>query len=64
LNIRLELAPSLVAQLLVLVPSGMREGPTVEWSGTVDKSGPLYIRVIPRQQTSGSFHIYLNWGNP
>jgi hypothetical protein len=59
LLIRLEPDKDLVAQALLVSPSGKQDGPGVELSRTVDESGIFHIRVTPREQSSGHFRLYL-----
>jgi hypothetical protein len=60
LFIRLQPGNNLVAQALLVLPSGKQEGPSTELSHLVNESGTLYIRVLSREQSSGSFRLYLS----
>ena len=50
----------LVAQAVLLFPSGKQEGPGTDLNRSVDESGMYRIRVTPREQTSGTFQLYFS----
>ena len=59
-SIRLKPSRHLVAQAVLLFPSGKQEGPGTDLNRRVDESGTYRIRVTPREQTSGTFRLYFS----
>lgn len=58
--IRLEPDKKLVAQALLVPPSGKQVGPGAEIDFVTEESGIFQIRVIPRERSSGTFRLYLS----
>ena len=58
--IRLEPDKKLVAQALLVPPSGKQVGPGAKVDFVADQSGIFQIRVIPRERSSGTFRLYLS----
>ena len=58
--IRLEPDTRLVAQALLVPPSGKQVGPGAEIDLVADESGIFRIRVTPRERSSGTFRLYVS----
>ena len=56
-SIRLEPGRELVAQAILILPSGIEDGPGVELAVDGSEAGTCRIRIVPRQQTAGSFRL-------
>jgi hypothetical protein len=59
-SIRLEPDRNLIAQALLVFPSGKQDGPGTELNCTVEESGTFRIRIVPREQTWGAFRLHLS----
>lgn len=55
---RLEPGKDLVAQMVLVAPSGKQEGPGTNLTGSLDESGTYHIRITPREQTRGGFKLH------
>jgi hypothetical protein len=49
---------NLVAQMVLLAPSGKQEGPGTNLTGSLTESGTYHIRITPREQTWGGFKLH------
>src|SRR5260370_30400445 len=49
----------LVIQAVLIHPSGKQDGPGTVLSSSADESGTYRIRITPREQSSGTFRLYL-----
>ena len=58
--IRVEPDKKLVAQALLVPPSGKQVGPGAEVDFVADQSGIFQIRIMPRERSSGTFRLYLS----
>jgi hypothetical protein len=58
--IRLEPDKKLVAQTVLVPPSGKQLGPGAKLDFVADEPGIFQIRVIPRERSSGTFRLYLS----
>jgi hypothetical protein len=58
--LRLEPGPKLVAQVLLVPPSGVQVGPGAEVDHVAEESGMFRIRIIPRERSSGKFRLHLS----
>ena len=59
IGIRLIPGRSLVAQAVLIAPSGMEEGPGADLRVTARETGTFGVRVTARQGTSGGFRLVL-----
>ena len=59
LSIRLDPGPSLRAYALVKPPVGEQIGPGAKLEFDANQSGDFQIRIIPLEQTSGTFRLHL-----
>ena len=50
----------LVTQAVLIYPSGQQDGPGVVLNSDATETGTYRIRVIPREQTTGKFRLYLH----
>ena len=54
------LTRQLVTQAVLIYPSGQQDGPGVVLNSDATETGTYRIRVIPREQTTGKFRLYLH----
>jgi hypothetical protein len=59
LSVELELGPTLRAFVLLKPPAGNQIGPGAKIDSIVNQSGMFQIRVIPLEQSSGTFRLHL-----
>jgi len=59
LSIRLDPGPTLRAYALVKPPVGEQIGPAAKLDFDANQSGDFQIRIIPLEQTSGTFRLHL-----
>ena len=61
-HVLIEIKPisrSLITQAVLICPSGKQYGPGQKMDQDLEESGTYQIRVVARQQTSGSFRVSL-----